>query len=128
METALEMLGGYLMGAVALAFLVLRWRDRRAKQEGKTPEQVHAGFQALLQLRSTLYRAAPGLLLVAFGMYAAVVGYYDRSPDWWYFLLFIPFGWTLVIVLGRNSWRRYLELRRFADKQPNPLIKYTPIE
>jgi hypothetical protein len=128
MTSALEILAGYLMGAVALAFLVLRWRDRRAKEEGRTPGQVHAGFQALLQLRSTIYRAAPGLLLIALGMYSAVSGYYDGNSEWWYLLLLIPFGWALVIVMTRKSWRRYLELRRFADEVRNPLIKYKPIE
>ncbi len=115
-----------LASAIALATLLLLLRDRAAKAQGKTPEQVKAGFAALLQLRSTLQRAIPGVLIIVFGIFFAFDRGRQHESDWWIGLLFIPLGWILVSLLARKSWRRYLELRRFADKTPYELTSTEP--
>ena len=108
-----------LVGAIGLATLLLRWRDRIAKSQGKTPEQVQARFAAILQFRSTLERCIPGVLTIIFGIFFALDRSREHDSDWWMGLFFIPAGWVLVTVLARKRWRRYLELQRLADKSSN---------
>jgi hypothetical protein len=107
---------GGLAAIVGIVAFLLHLRDRIAKSQGRTPEQVQARFFAALQFRSTIERCIPGLIVIAFGSFYV----YDRSreheSDWWIGLLFIPAGWVLVLLLARKSWRRYLELRRLAEK------------
>lgn len=105
-----------LVAVVGLAALLLRWRDRAAKSQGKTSEQVRVRFAAILQFRSTLERCIPGVLIIIFGIFFALDRGRQHEPDWWIGILFIPAGWVLVPLLARKSWRRYLELRRLADK------------
>jgi len=112
-----------LVAIVGLAALLLRWRDRIAKSQGKTSEQVRARFAAILQFRSTLERCIPGVLTITFGTFFALDRGRQHESDWWIGLLFIPAGWVLIPLLARKSWRRYLELRRLADKS-----EYAPIE
>ena len=117
-----SVLGGFsagLVGAIGLATLLLRWRDRIAKSQGKTPEQVQARFAAILQFRSTLERCIPGVLTIIFGIFFALDRSREHDSDWWMGLFFIPAGWVLVTVLARKRWRRYLELQRLADKSSN---------
>ncbi len=112
---------GYLLCAIALGAWVLHLRDKSAARRGETAVQTQARFASLLQLRNTMYRAAPGLLLMTFGAFYAVVGRFDDHPDWWYGLGFILLGWFLVPLLARGSWRRYLELRRIANGETAPI-------
>jgi hypothetical protein len=128
MLAALALLFGMLLAVTALAALLLHWRDKSAKARGKTPEQIHSDFAALMQLKSTMQRAAPGLLLITFGIFFGVDRYREQDPEWWYCLLFIAIGWFLVPLLGRKSWKRYRELRKYADASPRPYIHYDPIE
>src|SRR5919197_4879721 len=86
----------WILCAVGIAVLVLRRRDRIAREEGKTKEQVQASFSALLQFRSTLYRAVPGVLIVVFGIFFAIDRGRQHESDWWIGILFIPVGWVLV--------------------------------
>ena len=109
-----------LVGVVALAALFLTLRDRFARAHGKTNAQIRARFYAWLQLRRTLYLCAPGILIMAFGIFFAIDRGRDHDSDWWHGLLFIPAGWFLVPLLARRSWKRYLDLRRFADKNADP--------
>lgn len=99
----LLLLFAWILGAVGIAVLVLRRRDRIARQEGKTKEQVQASFSALLQLRSTLCRTAPGILIIVFGIFFAIDRYHQRDSDWWIGLVFIPIGWVLVPLLARKN-------------------------
>jgi hypothetical protein len=107
---------GGLLAIVSVVAFLLHLRDRIAKSQGKTEGQVQARFFATLQFRSAVERAIPGVLVIVFGSFYV----YDRSraheSDWWIGLLFIPAGWILVLLLARKSWRRYLELRRLAEK------------
>jgi hypothetical protein len=105
-----------MIAVVGLAALLLRWRDRIAKSQGKTPEQVRARFAAILQFRSTLERCIPGALIIVFGIFFALDRGRQHESDWWTGILFIPAGWVLVLLLARKSWRRYLELQQLADK------------
>jgi hypothetical protein len=105
-----------MTAVIGLATLLLRWRDRAAQSHGKTSEQVRARFAAILQFRSTLERCIPGVLIIIFGIFFALDRGRQHEPDWWIGILFIPAGWVLVPLLARKSWRRYLELRRLADK------------
>ncbi len=108
--------------------ILLRRRDRIAAQQGKTKEQIQADFAALLRLRTTLYLAAPGVLLIVFGLYFAAFRSQQGDSDWWTGLLFIVGGWFLVPLLARNSWRRYRELRRFAEMTPEDFVRTSPRE
>ena len=116
----------WILCAVGIAVLVLRRRDRIAREEGKTKEQVQASFSALLQFSSTLYRAVPGVLIVVFGIFFAIDRGRQHESDWWIGILFIPVGWVLVPLLARNSWRRYLELKRFAEMTPDDFLRTEP--
>ena len=124
----LALLFGMLLTVTAIAALLLHWRDKNAKAQGKTPEQVKAGFAVLMQLRTTVYLAAPGLVMLTFGTFFGIDRYREHDSEWWYYILFIAIGWVLVPLLARRSWRRYLALRKFADAQPRPYIHYDPIE
>src|ERR1700690_1737549 len=104
-----------LLAAVGLAAVWLHWRDKIAKSQGKTPEQVRARFNAILQFRSTLHRCIPGVLIFVFGVFYAIDRGRQHESDWWVGLLFIPAGWVLVPLLARKSWCRYVELQRLAD-------------
>jgi hypothetical protein len=115
-SSAVAEFGFALLAVIGLAALVLRWRDSLAKSHGKTPEQVRLRFSAIMQFRSTLQRCIPGVLLVVLGIFFTLDRVRDHDSDWWVGLLFIPFGWVLVILLARKSWRRYLDLQRLADK------------
>ena len=108
-----------LLAAIGLAALLLHWRDRIAKAQGKTPAQLQARFLAVLQFRSTLELCIPGALIIVFGIFYAVDRARQHESDWWIGILFIPAGWVLVPLLARKSWRRYLELQRLADKAQN---------
>lgn len=109
-----------LAAIVILASLLLRWRDRIAKAQGKTPEQVQARFAAVLQFRKTLERCIPGVLVIVFGIFYVFDRLREHESDWWTGLLFIPVGWALVPLLARKNWRRYLELQRLADGPEHP--------
>ena len=115
MDWVLAFFGGLLAMVSVVAFL-LHLRDRIAKSQGKTEGQVQVRFFATLQFRSAVERAIPGVLVIVFGNFYV----YDRSraheSDWWIGLLFIPAGRVLFLLLARKSWRRYLELRRLAEK------------
>jgi len=104
-----------LLTAVGVAAFLLHWRDKIAKSQGKTPEQVRARFNALLQFRSTLQRCIPGVLVFVFGVFYAMDRGRQHETDWWIGLLFIPAGWALVLLLATKSWRRYVALQRLAD-------------
>lgn len=108
-----------LVAVVALAALFLTLRDRFARAHGKTDAQIRARFAAWLQLRRTLYLCAPGILVMVLGMFFAIDRGRDQDSDWWQGLLFIPVGWFLVPLVACRSWKRYLDLRRFADKNPD---------
>jgi hypothetical protein len=105
-----------LLSAVGLAALVLYLRDRIARAQGKTPQQVNARFLAILQFRSTLQRCIPGVLMIVFGVFYAIDRSRQHESDWWVGLPFIPAGWILIPLLARRSWRRYLELQKLAEK------------
>jgi hypothetical protein len=105
-----------LVVVVGLAALLLSWRDRIAKAQGKTTGQVQARFSAILQFRSTLHRCIPGVLTMVFGVFYVLDRSRQHEPDWWVGLLFIPAGWLLILLLARGSWRRYLELQQIAEK------------
>jgi hypothetical protein len=105
-----------LVVVVGLAALLLYWRDRIAKAQGKTTAQVQARFSAILQFRSTLHRCIPGVLAIVFGVFYVLDRSRQHEPDWWFGLLFIPAGWLLILLLARGSWRRYLELQQIAEK------------
>jgi hypothetical protein len=109
-----------LVAVVVSAALFLTLRDRFAGAHGKTNAQIRARFSAWLQLRRTLYLCAPGILVMTFGIFFAIDRGRDHDSDWWHGLLFIPAGWFLVPLLARRSWKRYLDLRRFADKDTGP--------
>ncbi len=109
-----------LMTIVALAALLLTLRDRFVKGHRKTAAQIRARFSSMLQLRNTLYLCAPGVLVMVLGMFFAIDRGRQHDSDWWQGLLFIPVGWFLVPLLARRSWKRYLDLRRFADKNDDP--------
>ena len=107
---------GGLLAIVGFVAFLLHLRDRIAKSQGKTQEQVQSRFLATLQFWSALERCIPGVLVIVFGGFYV----YDRShaheSDWWIGLLFIPAGWILVLLLARKRWRLYLELRRLTEK------------
>jgi hypothetical protein len=105
-----------VLGIIGLAVLILRRRDRAAKSQGKTPQQIRARFDAILQFRSALQRSIPGILIIIFGIFYALDRGRQHDSDWWMGLLFIPVGWVTVPLLARKSWRRYRELQRLADK------------
>ncbi|HLX83102.1 MAG TPA: hypothetical protein VKR59_04355 [Terriglobales bacterium] len=105
-----------LVAVVASAALFLTLRDHFARAHGKTNAQIRARFSAWLQLRRTLYLCAPGILIMTFGIFFAIDRGRDHDSDWWHGLLFIPVGWFLVPLLARRSWKRYLDLRQFADR------------
>lgn len=105
-----------LLAVVGLAALLLHWRDKVAKSQGKAQEQVRARFSAILQFRSTLERCIPGALIIVFGIFYAIDRGRQHESDWWVGLLFLPAGWVLVLLLARKSWHRYVELRRLAEK------------
>jgi hypothetical protein len=113
--SGLVILFALLLAVVGLAALLLHWRDKVAKSQGKTQEQVRVRFSAILQFRSTLERCIPGLLIIVFGIFYAIDRGRQRQSDWWVGLLFIPAGWVLVSLLARKSWRRYVELQRLAE-------------
>jgi hypothetical protein len=113
-----------LFAVVALAALFLTLRDRFAKAHGETDAQIRARFDVWLQLRRTLYLCAPGILIMTFGIFFAIDRGRQHDSDWWQGLLFIPVGWFLVPLLARRSWKRYLELRRFADKNADPAFDH----
>jgi hypothetical protein len=106
-----------LAAVIGFAALILHLRDRYAKSQGKTPEQVEARFSAILQFRSTLERCIPGVLVIIMGIFYAVDRSREHESDWWIGVLFIPAGWVLVRLLAAKSWRRYQELQRIADGQ-----------
>lgn len=106
-----------LLAAVGLAALLLHWRDKVAKSQGKTPEQIQVRFFAILQFRSALERCIPGVLIIILGIFFVIDRGRQHESDWWIGLLFIPAGWALVPLLARKSWRRYLELQRLAEKR-----------
>ncbi len=108
-------LGIYAAGVIALAVAVLVIRDRVARAHRKTPVQVRARWDSLVELSRVMKFAAPGLLIIAFGAFFVWASYTDGSPDWWLGLLAIAVGWFLVPLFARRSWRRYVELRRVAD-------------
>jgi len=112
--------------AVGVAALLLYWRDRVAKSQGKTPRQVQARFSALLQFRAALQRCIPGVLIMVLGIFFALDRLSERESDWWQGLLFIPVGWVLVPLLARKSWRRYRELQRVADQDEHQSIPLGP--
>ena len=112
---ALAEFGCALLAVIGVAAFALRCRDKLAKSQGKTAEQVLLRFSALMQFHSTLQRCIPGVLLVVLGIFFTLDRSRDHDSDWWVGLLFIPFGWVLVVLLARKSWRRYLELQRLAD-------------
>lgn len=105
-----------LLAVVGLAALLLHWRDKVAKSQRKTQEQIRARFSAILQFRSTLERCIPGVLIIVFGIFYVIDRGRQHESDWWVGLLFIPAGWVLVLLLARKSWRRYVELQRLAEK------------
>ena len=105
-----------LLAVIGLGVLVLRWRDRMAKSEGKSRDQIQARFEAILQFRTTLLRCVPGVLVIIFGVFYAIDRSNQHESDWWYGLLFIPIGWVLIPLLARKSWRRYKQLQQIADK------------
>jgi hypothetical protein len=105
-----------LLAATGLAALVLYLRDKTARTQGKTPQQVNARFLAILQFRSTLQRGIPGVLMIVFGVFYAIDRSRQHDSDWWVGLPFIPVGWILISLLARGSWRRYLDLQKLAEK------------
>jgi ABC-type arginine transport system permease subunit len=105
-------------GAIALAVLILFLRDKYAKAQGKSAEQVRANFAAHWQFYKTLRRCIPGILLIVMGVFFAIDRASEHAPDWPIGLIFIPLGWILVWLLARNNWRRYLELRQQAEIDP----------
>jgi hypothetical protein len=109
-----------LIAIVGLAALTLTLRDRFLKGHRKTAAQIQARFSSLFQLRNTLYLCAPGILVMVFGMFFAIDRARQHDSDWWQGLPFIPVGWFLVPLLARRSWKRYLDLQRFADKDNDP--------
>jgi hypothetical protein len=110
-----ELFGGVL-AVISLAVLILWRRDRIARSQGKTPEQVPARFDAIVQFHSAAQRCIPGALILALGIFYAVDRVSQHDSDWWMGLLFIPVGWILIPLLARKSWHRYLELQRIANK------------
>lgn len=72
-STLLIGLVGLLM-VVGLAALLLYWRDRTAKAQGKTVAQVQARFSAILQFRATLELCIPGALTIVFGIFWVLEG------------------------------------------------------
>ena len=105
-----------LLAEVILAALVLYLRDRIARAQGKTPQQVQARFSAILQFRSMLQLRIPGVLMIVFGVFYAIDRSRQHESDWWMGLPFIPAGGILIPLLARRSWRRYLELQKLAEK------------
>lgn len=105
-----------LVVVVGLAALLLYLRDRIAKAQGKTVAQVQARFSAILQFRATLRRCIPGALTIVFGVFYVLDRSRQHESDWWVGLPFIPAGWLLILLLARESWRRYLELQQIAEK------------
>jgi hypothetical protein len=127
-STLLIGLVGLLM-VVGLAALLLYWRDRTAKAQGKTVAQVQARFSAILQFRATLELCIPGALTIVFGIFWVLEESRQHESDWWVGLPFIPAGWLLILLLARRSWRRYLELQQIAEKaqtEPSAVGPYPP--
>ena len=119
----------FLVVTVGLGVLLLYWRDRIAKAQGKTPAQVHARFLALLQFRSTLQRCIPGVIVMVFGIFYALDRSRQHESDWWFGLPFIPLGWVLIPLLARKSWQRYLELQKIAEGGgPESHVGFPPTE
>ena len=114
--SSVVILPAVLLAAVGLAALALYLRDRIAKVQGKTPQQVQVRFSAILQFRSTLEWCIPGVLVIVFGIFYAIDRSRQHESDWWFGLPFIPAGWILIPLLARRSWHRYLELQRLAEK------------
>lgn len=110
-----EFLAG-LVAVMSLAVVILRRRDRIAKFQGKTPEQVRARFDAILQFHSAVQRCIPGALVMVLGIFYALDRGRQHDSDWWMGLFFVPIGWVLIPLLARKSWRRYLQLQRKADR------------
>ena len=107
-----------LLAVITLAAVLLRWRDRKAFSEGKTPQQIQARTAAILAFQSALKRCIPGVLVMIFGAYFSVVWLRQHNSDWWQGLVLIPLGWFLVPLLARKKWLRYRALQQLSEMNP----------
>ncbi len=112
----------FLFVVTLLSFLYVL--KRRAAMRVTSPEQLQAKFDALLQLKETVLKAIPGLMLIIFGTVFVLDLREHHDPDWWHGLVFVVAGWVFVHLFTRRSWKRYLELNRFAEAYDEPANDY----
>jgi hypothetical protein len=88
---------------VATVLSVLYALKRRTARLVTSPEQLQAKFDALLQLKETVLKAVPGLMLIIFGAVFVLDLRERHDPDWWHGLVFVVTGWVFVHLFTRRS-------------------------